>query len=175
MYSASVDEIDEESHPKSESREKEEKSWITGGEKKTESGLHASAATSNEEEEDEDEDDNYITWQSGSKNRNWLWQRWILPRSGARGFSIFGIIESAFSTVTKFIGSIMSNEDGEEELDYQNNGVTYKDHQLLRLTPKNVRQVRHLLKLKKNEPDNVKFWTVPAKDKYVRIDCNYAT
>lgn len=101
------------------------------------------------------------SWQKRPKS--W-WQELNISRSRARGFSLFGMIESAFSSVTKFLGNFIGDDD-DDEADSQGNAISYKDYQMIRITPKSQRQVRHLQELKDNEPDDVTFWTIPAKDK----------
>ena len=76
------------------------------------------------------------------------------------------MFESAFGMVSKFVGGIIGDEDDDDDDVEQGNGVSYKDHQLLRITPKSLKQVRLLQELRESEPDDVKFWTIPTKDKY---------
>lgn len=126
--------------------------------------LSSSEKSVDEAEDNDDEEDDGLSWQRIRKS--W-WQRWILARTGARGFSLYGVLETAFSAVSKFVVMIVGDDEADDEADYQGNGVSYKDHQLLRITPKSLRQVRNLQELKDSEPDDVRFWTVPAKDKCV--------
>ena len=96
-----------------------------------------------------------------SHRKSWL-SRWSKP---VRSFSFFNPFETVFSTFTKFFSAIISDDDYDDEDSYQNNGASYKNHQLLRITPKTKTQVQRLLELKDNEPEDVKFWTLPAKNK----------
>ncbi|XP_001602586.2 carboxypeptidase A2-like [Nasonia vitripennis] len=147
----------------SDSRGNEEESWSETEEEKDESGLPQTTVVSFDYEEKADDDSNIEDEPSWQKRPKSWWQQLSTSRSRARGFSLFGAIESAFSSVTKFLGNFIGDDD--DEADAQSNAVSYKDYQMLRITPKSQRQVRHLQELKDNEPDDVKFWTVPAKDK----------
>lgn len=59
-----------------------------------------------------------------------------------------------------------------DDSDYQTPGVNYKDHQLIRITPVNEKQVQYLEDLKEGEPDDIRFWTFPAEN---RCDCTFTT
>ncbi|XP_014230662.1 carboxypeptidase A2-like [Trichogramma pretiosum] len=129
------------------------------------------------DDDDDDDDDLYEDYEDDGVS--WLDRRrsttWLMSKARARGFSFFGMVESAVGYLGKFLGNIIGSEDDEDYFfeddfyddvqDSGKNSVSYKDHQLIRLTPKTKRQVKYLIEMKDNEPDDVKFWTSPAKNK----------
>lgn len=128
-------------------------------------GEKTESTSSDPEAGDRDNDNDERPTTINKKNVSWprsrkLW--WQLSRIRPRGFLSFDIIESTLANLGKLFGKMMGFDEN-EEADYQNPGVNYKDHQLLRITPKSKKQVQYLQELKDNLPDDVKFWTFPAK------------
>ncbi|XP_058794270.1 carboxypeptidase A2-like [Phymastichus coffea] len=128
--------------------------------------LKVTKTQENESSAEENHEDDGISWEPTPKS--W-WRRIVGARSRTRAFSFYGIVESAFTGITKFIGSIIGDDDNDDEADYQYNGVNYQGYQLLRIIPKNLKQVEHLKKLRDSEPDDVKFWTTPVKNRVTDI------
>lgn len=82
-------------------------------------------------------------------------------------FSISGIVESIFSMFTSGISSIVNNIVGSESKSNKPrvNRVSYKGHQLLRITPITDSQVSELQEMMESNDDGLKFWTMPAKNR----------
>lgn len=145
----------------------DDEDWKKAEEDSYESGVQTwstTGGTNNSQEiaTDVEEVDDGVTWQARPKS--W-WLSFMAAKSRTRAFSFYGVVESALTGITKFIGSMIGDDDNDDEADYQSAGVNYKGYQLLRITPKNAKQVQHLQKLRDSEPDDVKFWTTPIKNK----------
>ncbi|XP_023248304.1 carboxypeptidase A2-like [Copidosoma floridanum] len=132
-----------------ESRANDEESWTEGGEE---------SWRSDKEPVDGDDEDDDESW-SSRRGSLWWWER----GTRSRGFSIFGMLESAVGMVGKFLGGMIFED--EEDIESKDSAANYRGHQLLRLTAKTKKQVRYLQQLMTDEPDDVKFWTNPVKDK----------
>lgn len=124
----------------------------------------------NNDLEDEEDDNGSSGWKE--RKKKWLFEQWLTV-GRPRGFSFFGVLESAVGMMGKFIGGMIfedeEEEEDEKEVNHRDSTVNYKGHQLLRITPKSKKQVRYLHELRQSEPDDVRFWTIPAKDKYTLL------
>ncbi|XP_046604830.1 carboxypeptidase A4-like [Neodiprion virginianus] len=98
----------------------------------------------------------------------------LLPKNGTdkwlskfRGFTLSGFVETIFTLVASGISSIVNNIVGGESKSSKPrpNRVTYKGHQLLRITPTTDSQVAELQEMMESGDDGLKFWTLPAKNR----------
>ena len=85
-------------------------------------------------------------------------------------FSFLGLVEKMFSMVGNGVTMIFNNfVTGESKNSVSSSKkVSYKDYQLLRIFPTTKSQVNDLRSLQEAEPDDIKFWTLPVKNRFVK-------
>ncbi|XP_043283994.1 carboxypeptidase B-like [Venturia canescens] len=97
---------------------------------------------------------------------------WLSPWTARnREFSFTGFLESMLDVVTGGLSSIVSNVIGGDPKSRKprTNRVSYKGHQLIRITPTTKGQVKDLVDLKDSEGEDVRFWSPPLGNKSTDI------
>ena len=83
-------------------------------------------------------------------------------------------VETVLNTVANGVSMVFNNfMSGESKSSRSiSNKVSYKDFQLLRILPTTNSHVNDLRSMYETEPDDIKFWTFPVKNRFVKSICS---
>ncbi|XP_072767295.1 carboxypeptidase B [Anoplolepis gracilipes] len=84
-----------------------------------------------------------------------------------RGFSLFGLVESMLSVVANGFSTVVSSIVGTEKKNLRSNvsRINYKNYQLIRVFPNTENHVTDLRDLRDAEPEEIKFWSFPNRNR----------